>query len=127
MRKIKVYNIVLAGLSGFLMLALIWLVDMTAPERFGTILFFYILSGSLVFCVTTLADFYLLKFFGQREMQSYYFRISSRQGLWLTLLFIISLFLLSRNLFSWLNALFLVLALVFLESYIITKPNDRKS
>lgn len=124
MQKIKLYSIFLAGFGSASVIALLWLINSAAPDRAGNIMLFYALAAILMFCLATLAGFYIRRLFGQYEFSNRYYLQASRQGIWFSLLLTVSLFLLSNNLFSWMNAGFLVLTLVFLESYLITKKQQ---
>jgi hypothetical protein len=123
LQKIKLYSIILITFSLILLIALLWLINKTAPAGLGNIFLFYLIFGSFVFCVSTLLGLYLRRAWGQREFLNQYFATAMRQGLWFTILLTVSLILARRNLFSWLNAGFLVLTLVFLESYLLTRKN----
>ena len=121
MQKHKLYSILLIVASLAFLGGLVVLINSFGPDRLGNILLFYFLLSGLTFCLATLVGFYVRKVFGQREMLNHYFRIAARQAGWFILLLAISLFLLSRGWFSWINATLLILTLVFLESYLITK------
>jgi len=75
------------------------------------------------FALFALIGFYLRIKFGIREWVNHHMVLSLRQGFWLAIILTVSMFLLSQNWFTWLNASFLILALVFFESYLLTK-ND---
>jgi hypothetical protein len=120
-QKIKIYLILLWVLAGLSLVALLWLTNVFAPDKTSVIVVFYILTASMGFAITTLVGFHLRKLFGQRELLNNYIATAARQGIWLSLILIISLILVHLGWFSWLNAAFLVLAFVFFESYLITK------
>lgn len=126
MQKIKLYTAILAGLSLVFLIALLWLLAAASPALLLNVLLFYILFSALVFCLSILVGVYLRRLWGQREFLNQYFAIAMRQGLWFTILLAVSLILLRHNLFTWINAGLLILTLVFLESYLLTK-NDRQS
>ncbi|HTL39470.1 MAG TPA: hypothetical protein VL306_01520 [Methylomirabilota bacterium] len=95
------------------------------PEGWTHLLLFYSLLCLCSFSVFSLIGMYVRKWFGQRELIGQYMVTASRQAVWLTIILAGALALASRNLLTWLNATFLVLAVVCFESYLIVK-NDRK-
>lgn len=125
MQKIKLYIIGLIVAFLVFGIGMIVLLSSLTPDRTGNIVLFYVLFAALVFASTSLAGFYLRKNLGQRELLNHYMSLSLRQGLWFTMLLSLSMFLLSSGLFSWISGGLLVLTLVFLESYLLTK-NDGK-
>lgn len=126
MHKIKFYTAILAAAALVFLIALLWLTLAASPALLLNVLLFYLLFAGLVFCLSTLAGVYLRQAFGQREFLNQYLAIAMRQGLWFTILLAVSFTLLRHNLFTWINAGLLILTLVFLESYLLTK-NDRQS
>ena len=121
MYKIKLFTVLLwvglvifSGLFGFILFRY-------TPDGLSNLIMFYFSVLGLFFCAFALLGFYTRRFFGSRELAGRYMAISLRQGLWLGIIVAGSLFLLSHKLFNGVNAIFLVLALVFLESYIISK------
>jgi hypothetical protein len=66
-----------------------------------------------------LIGFYFRQIFGIREFAARHIGVSTRQGVFLGLLVAVSLALQAMELFNVWNALFLVLTLVFLESYFL--------
>ncbi|MEO8065650.1 MAG: hypothetical protein ABI643_02235 [Candidatus Doudnabacteria bacterium] len=121
MQKIKLYiiGLALAALSFGLGLAVFS--NSLGPDRSGNVILFYFLAAVFTFSLLTLAGFFIRRRFGQRELLNHYLSQSVRQGIWFTLLIILSLFLLSKGMFSWLSGGLLVLTLFFLESYLLTK------
>ena len=125
MQKVKFYLILLAVLSVLSLSALAWVILGLAPTDTTRIILFFVLVFLSCFCIFALGGFYLRKLFGPREFLNSYILTASRQGLWFAFILVISLFLLSRNLFSWFNASLLILTFVFFESYLLTrKIND---
>ena len=97
------------------------------PDRFANIAWFYLAILTLSMSFFTLGGFYLRRMFGQREHSSRYLTLSSRQALWLSVILVVSLLLSSHQLFSWVNAAFLALVFIFLESYLLAKnPNKEQ-
>lgn len=125
MHKIKLYILLLGlgavGFTGFL----ITIIKNQNPESFGSIILFYSILFAASFCIFTLLGFYARRLMGQRELVQRYLDLSARQAVWLSLIVLISLFLLSQNWFNWLNAGLLVLTLISLEAYLIVKRNDQ--
>ena len=124
MQKIKISLILLAVLLILSLGALAWLINSFTPSRSGLVLLFYVLTTLAGFAASTLIGFYLRKLIGQREFLNSYISSASRQGVWFSLILVVSLVLLSRNLFTWINASFLILTFVFFESYLLTKNNN---
>jgi hypothetical protein len=125
LQKIKLYTIGLGLVCLVFGISLLVLVNSLSPDRLGNILLFYFVSAIFVFSGTALAGFLVRKTLGQREILHHHLRQAIRQGLWFTLLLVISLFLLSRGFFNWISGGLLTLTLIFLEAYLLTK-NDRK-
>jgi hypothetical protein len=73
----------------------------------------------LIFSLTYLLGFLTRRMFGARERVLLHMQVAMRQSLWFGILIVASFLLLSQGLFSWLNASFLVLCLIFLESYFL--------
>ncbi len=124
MQKIKIYIILLClgavGFTGFF----VTIIRNQSPESFGSLILFYSTLGLSTFCIFTLLGFYPRRLMGQREWVQRYLDLAARQGLWLTLIVLISLFLLSHSWFNWLNAALLVLTLICLEAYLIVKKEN---
>ena len=125
MQRIKIYIILHSICALLLLFGLFFLINSTAPARFSDILLFYAVSAGLTFSLAALIGFYVRKMFGRRELINYYYMLSVRQAVWFVILVCASLFLLNQKLFTWVNAGLLVLTLVFLEAYLLTK-NDRQ-
>jgi hypothetical protein len=96
-------------------------VSTLSPDTGAHVFIFYLVLAFLAFSLFTLLGTYLRKLRGSREMVSMYLAVSARQAIWLTSILIISLILSSLGLFTWLNALFLILAFVFFEFYLTSK------
>lgn len=105
-------------------IGLVIVLTTVSPDSVTNILLFYLGTFGLCLSVFTLAGFYLRRLFGSRELAEKYLSLSSRQALWFSLIVLISLLLSSYQLFSWTNAVFLLLVFVFLESYIISKNQN---
>src|SRR3989344_5241465 len=100
-------------------IALVVLILGTAPDTGRNIGLFYLVILFLCMSFFTLGGFYLRQFLGQREHAQRYLALSSRQALWLSVILVVSLLLSSHELFSWINAVFLLLVFIFLESYLL--------
>lgn len=105
-------------------LGLMLTVFLLSPANSLSQILFYLLLFLFCFSFFTLAGVYIRKWTGQRELLNQYFGIAARQGLWFAIIVGISLLLLAHKLFTWLNAAYLILALVFLESYLIAKKTQ---
>jgi hypothetical protein len=123
-QKIKIYIILLSVLLILGLSSLIFIVNSFAPDRTNYVILFYLLVGLCGFAAATLIGFYLRRVFGQREFLNNYIVEASRQGVWLALIVIISLFLSHSGLFTWLNAGLLVFTFIFFESYLLTKNKN---
>ena len=88
---------------------------------------FFIDFAVFVYALTALMGFYSRKSIGQREYLRHYLKISLRQGLWFSVLISVSLLLKSMKLFTVLNMSFLIIALVFLESFFLAKSQRNQS
>lgn len=122
-QKLIGFYIILAWLAaivaiiGFMLI--VWRLDPTA--NLANIILFYTDVTVLTLSLGTLAGFYLRKFLGQREFAFSHLKISVRQSLWFAIVVVVSLILQRHNLFSYLNSILLVLSLVFLESYFLSR------
>lgn len=94
-------------------------------ENVQSIIYFYLATGTFLLSSSSLVLFFLRQKFGTKEMVKSHIQASLRQGFWITLLYATAMFLQSKGLFTWLNAVFLVFALTFLESYYLY--NERKT
>jgi len=121
LEKIKLYIIVFSVVCLGFALGLLVLLNSLTPDRWGNVLLFYFLLCGFIFSLGTVIGFNLRRFFGQRELLNQYFRSSIRQAVWFTILVVAFMFLLSKNLFNWISGLSLVLCLIFLEAYLLTK------
>lgn len=126
MQKIKIYLILLSVLLVLGLISLVLIVNTYAPDKLSSIVLFYFLVFLTIFAAATIAGFYIRRLFGQREFLGSYASSASRQGVWLGLIFVISLLLMHNGLFTWINAALMVATFVFLESYLLTidKSND---
>ena len=94
-------------------------------ENITNVVIFYACSGTFTLTLTALILFFFRQRFGIREMVWRHLMVSVRQGFWVAAMLIIALILQSYNLFSWLNSIFLVFALTFLEIYFLY--NERRT
>ena len=93
------------------------------PQKFVNVLFFYTDLSLFSFSVFVLLGIMIRRLIGQREFINLYFSVSLRQALWFCIILISSLLLLRYNLFTLTTVGFIVLTLVFLESYLLVKNN----
>jgi len=119
--KLKIYSLGLLIAAVVFGLSLLIVINSVSPDRGGNVILFYFLAAGLVFCLGSLAAFYLHRFFGQREFQNLYLKVSLREGVWLALILTLSLYLVRHSLFSWINAGLLLFTFIFFESYLLTK------
>jgi len=123
LQKIKLYITLLSGLLLLSAGTLLYFLNSFAPDRFGNVVLFYSVLALGGFAASTLLGFEIRKLFGQRELLNNYIAQASRQGVWFSLILVVSLVLVHNNFFSWINALLLVLTFIFFESYLLTKNN----
>src|SRR5690348_2114686 len=121
MQKFRTYTIALAVICFGSLLGLATVLLKLAPAGLVQIGAVYALLALVSFSLFLLLGVGLRRIFGQRELMSQYFRASSRQSLWLTVILIVSLILSSLKLFNLISAVFLLLAFVCLEFYMGTK------
>ncbi len=124
MQKIRFYLISLIVLLVLSLIALVYVLNAFAPDRTGNVVLLYVLVALCGFASTTLSGFYLRRLFGQREFLNLYVASASRQGLWFAMILVVSLVLLHQGLFSWLNAIFLILTFIFFESYLLSRKTN---
>ncbi|HEV8601279.1 MAG TPA: hypothetical protein VGQ87_01635 [Patescibacteria group bacterium] len=121
MRKtIQFYTAVLYAALAASVLLLVLIVSQLDPtgSTFSLILFYFDLF-IFVLSLSTLLSFHMRKLIGQPEQINNYLKTGFRQGIWFAMLIVVSMILQSFGLFSLFNAIFLVVALVFLESYFL--------
>lgn len=115
-----IYNWFLPGGLGLALIGLVFIVNLTNPgQSAGYVTLFYLDFSVLVFCAAVLVNFRVRRRWGQREMVGNYLQTAVRQGLWLTVLAVGLLMLHAADLFNAINALILVTAFVFLESFFL--------
>ena len=120
-QKTTLYLILLSIAAVGFGIGFVLVLTLLNPTHLLNLVLFYLILAGFSFSVFTLVGVNLRKMLGLREMVNQYLGTSMRQGIWLTIILIVSLILLSHNLFTWLNAGFLILAIVFFESYLATK------
>lgn len=117
---VKVYTTLLAGLLIASIVGFLVIISGFDPAKSRiAVLLLYLDVFFLVLSLSSLSAFYLRSVWGQREHSRRHFLVSFRQGLWFSILVVISMNLQAFGLFSTLNALFLAIALVFLEAYFL--------
>jgi len=120
-----VYTVSLAALAALSGIASAWVTYNTEPAQgLGSLTAFYASTGLFTLSLVALAGYLVRARFGIREKVKRHFYVSLRQGAWVGLLFVASMYLESVQLFSWASSGLLVVALTFLESYYLN--NERK-
>jgi hypothetical protein len=120
--KIKIYIYILGFVAAASMAGFIYVLNQVDPEVKDLNLTFLLAAIlPLAFSLSVLIGFWLRRRLGQRELLQAHFNSSLRQGLWLAVLVTASATLQAYRLFTWINSLLLVLALLFLEFYFITR------
>lgn len=124
--KFKIYSVFLVLITLFSALGLILIIRYLDPYQSAfNIVIFYLSLLALVLSFTALAGFQVRQVLGQREHAGKDLRLSLRQAVWLSILIAGSLMLQSFGLFNFLNAIILILAFIFLESYFLySNQND---
>jgi hypothetical protein len=119
-KTIQFYTAVLYAALAASVLLLVLIVSQLDPtgSTFSLILFYFDLF-IFVLSLSTLLSFHMRKLIGQPEQINNYLKTGFRQGIWFAMLIVVSMILQSFGLFSLFNAIFLVVALVFLESYFL--------
>lgn len=113
---------ILIGLLVVSVISFVLIISKLDPfQGIGNIFLFYVNLFVLSLTLSTLTAFYARQSIGQREFAPQYLLVSFRQGLWFSLLIVVALTLQSFGFFTLTNAVFLILALVFLESYFLYK------
>ena len=124
MRRLKFYFILLFILFLVSVATLAWLLNAKSPDNLQDLIWFYALIASATFSLLTLFGFGLRRLFGQREFFGAYAVTASRQAFWLAAILVISLVMLHANLFTWLNASFLILAFIFFEFFLLSRNSN---
>ena len=98
-----------------------------SPNEIGalTFLLFYLILGLAVIGTLTIVGFLIRKLFNKDELAFEHVIVSFRQAIWLSLILIISLFLQSKQLLAWWNAILLILGLGLIEFFYLGY-NDQK-
>lgn len=105
-------------------LFVLWTVNPEATNWLGFLLFYLSLFLSIVGASAIIG--FIIRFAAlKRELAFRLVRDAFRQSFLLSFLIVAILFLLSKNLFSWLNVFFLIVGLSVLEFFLISyrKPN----
>ena len=123
--KFLVYMIVASLIAwiGFFML-----ISFVNPAESGqlTFLIFYLILGLSCLGTFTVIGFCFRKIFAKNELSFYNIIVSFRQGLWLSLVLIISLYLQSKGLLNWINAILSILMLALIEFFCLNYEDNSK-
>ena len=98
-----------------------------SPNEIGplTFLLFYLILALAVIGTLTIIGFLIRKLFNKNELAFEHVIVSFRQAIWLSLILIISLYLQSKQLLAWWNAILLILGLGLIEFFYLGH-NDQK-
>lgn len=123
--KFLVYMIIatLIAWVGFFML--ISLVNSSESGKL-TFLIFYLILGLATLGTFTVIGFWMRKIFTKNELSFYNVIVSFRQGLWLSLVLVISLYLQSKGLLNWINAILFILSLSLIEFFCLNYEDNSK-
>jgi hypothetical protein len=91
-----------------------------------TFLLFYLILGLAVMGTFTIFGFLIRKLFNKNELAFEHVIVSFRQAIWLSLILIISLYLQSRQLLAWWNAILLILGLGLIEFFYLSQKEVNK-
>lgn len=98
-------------------------IDPTQTSALG-FAFFYISLGLTLIGLFSLIGFGARKIFMKKELDFRHVYVSFRQAIFISLILIVVLLLESNNLFSWLNVIFLIVALTALDFFIVSKGSS---
>lgn len=119
LKKFLLYMILGSVLSwfGFFMV----LIFINPNEAGGlSFLLFYLILGFASLGTFTVLGFVIRKLFHKDELAFQHVIVSFRQAIWLSLVLVISLFLQSKQLLNWLNAILLILGLGLIEFFFLS-------
>lgn len=90
-----------------------------SPQEIGslTFLLFYLILGLATVGTLTILGFLVRKLFNKNELAFEHVIVSFRQAIWMGLILIISLYLQSKQLLTWWNAVLLILSLGLIEFF----------
>jgi hypothetical protein len=91
-----------------------------------TFLLFYLILGLAVMGTFTIFGFLIRKLFNKNELAFEHVIVSFRQAIWLSLILIISLYLQSKQLLAWWNAILLILGLGLIEFFYLSQKEVNK-
>ncbi len=97
-----------------------------SPNEIGslTFLLFYLILALAVTGTLTIVGFLVRKLFNKNELAFEHVMVSFRQAIWLSLILIISLYLQSKQLLAWWNAILLIMGLGLIEFFYLSH-NDK--
>lgn len=95
-------------------------IDPTQTSILGVV-FFYTSLGLTLIGFFSLIGFGARKRFMKQELDFRHVYVSFRQAIFISGILIVVLLLQSHNLFSWLNVIFLIIALTALDFFIVSK------
>lgn len=100
-------------------ISVLYLIDPTEAGILGFVFFYLSLFLSLVGTISVIGLLFRMKW-GKEELIFKTVFVSFRQAIMLSTLLVGSLFLKSKNLLTWWNAVFLILALTILEFFFVS-------
>ena len=98
-----------------------------SPQEIGslTFLLFYLILGLAVIGTLTIVGFLLRKLINRNELAFEHVIVSFRQAIWLSLVLIISLYLQSKQLLAWWNAILLIIGLGLIEFFYLSHSDQK--
>jgi hypothetical protein len=97
-------------------------IDPLQVNALGFVFFYFSLVLSLI-GFFSLLGFGVRKIFMKKELDFRNVYVSFRQSVFISLIFVVVLLLQGQRLFTWLNVIFLIVALVALDFFILSKKS----
>ncbi len=97
-----------------------------SPAESGklTFLLFYLILGMSALGTFTIFGFWIRRIFSANELSFYNVIVSFRQGLWLSMVLTVSLYLQSKGLLNWINAVLFILSLSLIEFFCLNYQDN---
>lgn len=89
-----------------------------------TFLLFYLILGMSCLGTFTVFGFWIRKIFSKNVLSFYNVLVSFRQALWLSLVLTVSLYLQSKELLNWINAILFILSLGLIEFFCLNYQDN---
>ncbi len=125
LKNFLLYMLFATVLSWIGFLVVVFLVN---PYEIGilSLIVFYLVLALAIIGTFTILGFLWRRLFSKEELAFYHVIVSFRQALWLALVLNINLYLQSLGLFSWLNAILIILVLALIEFFCLNYQTENK-